>query len=90
MTRVASETVEEIAREELDEDIVITSNWLKPAFGPNSEDLNAKRLAFHAGPSWLKLLVVDRVAGSIIGKGGKVITDIERTCNCIMKLSPGM
>ena len=67
-----------------------SSNWLKPAFGPHSEDLNAKRLAFHAGPCWLKLLVADRVAGSIIGKGGKVITEIENNCGCIMKLSPGM
>jgi transcription antitermination factor NusA-like protein len=65
------------------------SSWLKPALGPHSEDLNAKRLAFHAGPCWLKLLVADRVAGSIIGKGGKVITEIENSCGCIMKLSPG-
>lgn len=64
--------------------------WLKPTLGPHSEDLNAKRLAFHAGPCWLKLLVADRVAGSIIGKGGKVITEIENNCQCIMKLSPGM
>lgn len=67
-----------------------TSTWLKPALGPHSEDLNAKRMAFHAGPCWLKILVADRVAGSIIGKGGKVITDIETACGCIMKLSPGM
>ena len=66
-----------------------TSNWLKPNVGPHSEDLNAKRLAFHAGPCWLKILVADRVAGSIIGKGGKVITDIETSSGCIMKLSPG-
>lgn len=67
-----------------------TTNWLKPAFGPHSEDLNAKRMAFHAGPCWLKILVADRVAGSIIGKGGKVITEIETSSGCIMKLSPGM
>ena len=78
-----------ITEEEFIEDILDPSHWLKPALGPNSEDLNAKRLAFHAGPCWLKLLVVDRVAGSIIGKGGKVITEIEQSCNCIMKLSPG-
>lgn len=58
--------------------------------GPNHEDLNAKRLAFHAGPCWIKLLVADRVAGSIIGKGGRVITEIEQVCGCIMKLSPSM
>lgn len=58
--------------------------------GPNSEDLNAKRLAFHSGPCWIKLLVADRVAGSIIGKGGRVITEIEQLCDCIMKLSPSM
>jgi RNA-binding protein Nova len=53
------------------------------------EDLNAKRLAFHAGPCWFKVLVADKVAGSIIGKAGRVITDIEKRCGCIMKLSPG-
>ena len=64
--------------------------WLKPSLGPHREDLNAKRIAFHAGPCWIKILVADRVAGSIIGKGGKVITDIENSTGCIMKLSPGM
>lgn len=74
----------------LDESIINEGEWSKPSYGPSSDDLNAKRLAFHSGPCWLKLLVVDRVAGSIIGKGGKVITEIEQSCNCIMKLSPGM
>lgn len=69
---------------------IYETNWMKPALGPHSEDLNAKRIAFHAGPCWLKILVADRVAGSIIGKGGKVITEIETTTGCIMKLSPGM
>jgi transcription antitermination factor NusA-like protein len=69
-------------------------NWMRGptptgGFGPLTEDLNAKRLAFHSGPCWLKLLVPDRVAGSIIGKGGKVISDIEATSGCVMKLSPG-
>jgi transcription antitermination factor NusA-like protein len=73
-----------------DESIINEGEWSKPSYGPSSDDLNAKRLAFHSGPCWLKLLVVDRVAGSIIGKGGKVITEIEQSCNCIMKLSPGM
>ena len=68
---------------------MFSSSWLKPALGPHSEDLNAKRLAFHAGPCWIKILVADRVAGSVIGKGGKVITDIENSTGCIMKLSPG-
>jgi hypothetical protein len=73
----------------IDESPFNEAEWAKASFGPTSDDLNTKRLAFHSGPCWLKLLVVDRVAGSIIGKGGKVITEIEHSCNCIMKLSPG-
>lgn len=72
------------------EEEMLTLPWSKSSVGPHSEDLNAKRLAFHAGPCWIKILVADRVAGSIIGKGGKVITDIEHSTGCIMKLSPGM
>lgn len=67
----------------------ISAEWSSTLPVPDTDDLNAKRIAFHAGPSWIKLLVADKVAGSIIGKSGKVITEIERTCNCIMKLSPG-
>ncbi len=79
-------------------DFIVSSgtlmDWLKGSsamegFGPHVDDLNAKRMAFHAGPCWLKLLVADRVAGSIIGKGGKVITEIEASTGCVMKLSPG-
>ncbi len=71
------------------EEGLFSSPWARSSVGPHSEDLNAKRLAFHAGPSWIKILVADRVAGSIIGKGGKVITEIENSTGCIMKLSPG-
>ena len=71
------------------EEDMFASPWAKSSLGPHSEDLNAKRLAFHAGPCWVKILVADRVAGSIIGKAGKVITDIEHSTGCIMKLSPG-
>jgi transcription antitermination factor NusA-like protein len=78
-----------ISPSSLGDEFMHEAEWGRPSYGPSSDDLNAKRLAFHAGPCWLKLLVVDRVAGSIIGKGGKVITEIEQTCNCIMKLSPG-
>ena len=67
----------------------IAAKWTDAPQVPDTDDLNAKRIAFHAGPCWIKLLVADKVAGSIIGKSGKVITEIERTCNCIMKLSPG-
>ncbi len=83
---------QELEREETHpvyEEDLYTSPWSKASIGPHSEDLNAKRLAFHAGPCWVKILVADRVAGSIIGKGGKVITEIEHSTGCIMKLSPG-
>ena len=72
--------------DEIDEQLGVS--FLSHIISPNSEDLNAKRLAFHSGPCWIKLLVADRVAGSIIGKGGRVITEIEQICGCIMKLSP--
>ena len=78
-----------ISPSSISDEFINEGEWGRPSYGPSSDDLNAKRLAFHAGPCWLKLLVVDRVAGSIIGKGGKVITEIEQSCNCIMKLSPG-
>ena len=72
------------------EEEIFASPWGKSPIGPHGDDLNAKRLAFHAGPCWIKILVADRVAGSVIGKGGKVITEIEHSTGCIMKLSPGM
>ena len=59
------------------------------ATGPNNEDLAAKREAFNAGPCWAKLLVADKVAGSVIGKGGAVISDLEKATDTIIKLSPG-
>jgi RNA-binding protein Nova len=57
--------------------------------GPNNEDLAAKREAFNSGPCWAKLLVSDKVAGSVIGKGGTVISDLEKATTTIIKLSPG-
>jgi RNA-binding protein Nova len=57
--------------------------------GPNNEDLTAKREAFNTGPCWAKLLVSDKVAGSVIGKGGAVISDLEKATDTIIKLSPG-
>ena len=71
------------------EEGMFSTPWSKTITGLHNEDLNAKRLAFHAGPCWIKILVADRVAGSIIGKAGKVITEIEHSTGCIMKLSPG-
>ena len=61
----------------------------RAVLGPNNEDLAAKRELFNAGPCWVKMLVTDKVAGSIIGKAGSVITDLERSTGCIIKLSPG-
>ncbi|CEM36356.1 unnamed protein product [Vitrella brassicaformis CCMP3155] len=40
------------------------------------------------GPCYLKMLVNNLVAGSIIGKSGAVIAEIEETTGVIMKLSP--
>lgn len=68
---------------------VSPSDRRRPVVGPNNEDLAAKREAFNVGPCWVKLLVSDKVAGSIIGKGGTVISDLEKNTNAIMKLSPG-
>ena len=65
------------------------SSRRRAAIGPNNEDLAAKREAFNSGPCWVKILVSDKVAGSIIGKAGAVISDLERMTDSIMKLSPG-
>jgi len=46
------------------------------------------KAAIAHGPCYMKLLVDNFVAGSIIGQRGSVIAMMERDCGVIMKLSP--
>lgn len=55
--------------------------------GKNQNGVGGKRNQFK-GPCYLKMLVNNLVAGSIIGKNGSIITSIEQQTGCTLKLSP--
>jgi RNA-binding protein Nova len=40
------------------------------------------------GPCFIKLLLPDKVTGSIIGRGGQVLSELEQATGCMIKVSP--
>eukprot|EP01069_Polyplicarium_translucidae_P008859 Polyplicarium_translucidae@DN3267_c0_g1_i1.p2 len=59
-----------------------------PSVSQTSPSTNVKRSQQLNGPCFLKMLVSNVVAGSIIGKSGTVIGNIESTTGCTLRLSP--
>ncbi|KAF4661944.1 hypothetical protein FOL47_006474 [Perkinsus chesapeaki] len=47
-----------------------------------------KRARFFAGPYWFKMLLSDKQASAVIGRGGGAITSIEHRTKTVMKISP--
>ncbi|KAF4671942.1 hypothetical protein FOL47_001096 [Perkinsus chesapeaki] len=55
---------------------------------PSREYIEGKAIAFATGPYWIKLLVSNSIAGSIIGPNGSRLSKLEIDTTTVVRISP--